>query len=448
MKVNYAYSREDIPADKYDIATPEIARRWNHLREIAHHIHYLPDVEIGMLIGRNVPTAFQPLNIIYGKEDEPWAEQYKFGWTVIGRVCLDHNPSRNKATVNCVSVNEKEDRRETKLEDHAHVVDSSRSKDMTSPKEIKEIIQLDYNELHYGRNVRGTEQTESAEDMRFNKILTEGIHKNAQGNWEMPLPFKADEISLPNNREYCLTRLLSLKKKMQKDEKLRTDYVQFMENTINRKHASRVPDEELQVSEGQVWFLPHFQVYHPKKPDKIRVVFDCSAVYPGDSLNKHLLQGPDWMKALVGVLSRFRKEEIAVSCDIEQMFHNFAVNPEHRDFLRFLWFKDGDINQPIVEYRMNVHLFGAVSSPGVANFGLMATAKEGSQEFGENARDFLEQEFYVDDGLKSFANPEEAIATIKNAQAICASATFDFISLLATTRSSWSQSRRKIVRMT
>ena len=143
------------------------------------------------------------------------------------------------------------------------------------------------------------------------------------------------------------------------------------------------------------------------------MVFDCSAVYRGDSLNKHLLQGPDWMKALVGVLSRFRKEEIAVSCDIEQMFHNFAVNPEHRDFLRFLWFKDGDINQPIVEYRMNVHLFGAVSSPGVANFGLMATAKEGSLEFGENARDFLEQEFYVDDSLKSFANPEEAIATVK-----------------------------------
>ncbi|CAB3985992.1 Hypothetical predicted protein [Paramuricea clavata] len=52
----------------------------------------------------------------------------------------------------------------------------------------------------------------------------------------------------------------------------------------------------------------------------------------------------------------------------------------------------------------------------------MATAKEGSQEFGENARDFLEQEFHVDDGLKSFANPEEPITTVKNAQATCASA--------------------------
>jgi hypothetical protein len=84
--------------------------------------------------------------------------------------------------VNRVSVIEKEDRRETKLEDHAHVVHSSRSKDITSPKEIKEMMQLDYNEPHYGLNVRGTEQTEPAEDMRFKKILTDGIHKNAQGN--------------------------------------------------------------------------------------------------------------------------------------------------------------------------------------------------------------------------------------------------------------------------
>ena len=60
---------------------------------------------------------------------------------------------------------------------------------------------------------------------------------------------------------------------------------------------------------------------------------------------------------------------------------------------------------------MNVHLFG-----GVANFGLMTTAK-GSEKFGDQASEFSEQ-----DGLKSFTTTEEAIATIKNTQAMCASA--------------------------
>ena len=195
-----------------------------------------------------------------------------------------------------------------------------------------------------------------------------------------------------------------------------------MQKIFDKNHASPVPLEELKTSAGQVWYLPHFDIYHPKKQDQIRIVFDCSAVFQDQSLNKHLLQGPDMMNGLVGVLSRFRKEETAVTCDIEQMFHSFHVNPEHRDFLRFLWFKDNDLNGEICEYRMNVHLFGAVSSPDVANFGLRATAETGREQFGQAAAEFLQQDFYVDDGLKSFATPEDAIDVISKTKAMCSAA--------------------------
>ena len=128
------------------------------------------------------------------------------------------------------------------------------------------------------------------------------------------------------------------------------------------------------------------------------------------------------MNGLVRVLSRFRKEETAVTCDIEQMFDSFYVNPEHRDFLRFLWFKGNDLNGQIYEYRIKVHLFGAVSSPGVANFGLRATAETGREQFGQVAADFLQQDFYVDDGLKSFPTPEDAIDVISKTKAMCTAA--------------------------
>ena len=42
---------------------------------------------------------------------------------------------------------------------------------------------------------------------------------------------------------------------------------------------------------------------------------------------------------------------------------------------------------------MNVHLFGAVSSPGVANFGLGMTAEAGRQQFGPEAANFLRDDF-------------------------------------------------------
>lgn len=75
IKVPYAYMQEDMPASHDDIATPTIAREWNRLSPIADKIHHHPEVDVGMLIGRNVPTAFQPISIIYGKENEPWAEE-------------------------------------------------------------------------------------------------------------------------------------------------------------------------------------------------------------------------------------------------------------------------------------------------------------------------------------------------------------------------------------
>ena len=88
VKVCYAYAQESIQATHHDIATPEIARQWEHLKTIADKIPYRPDIEIDMLIGRNIPSAFQPLNVIHGTANEPWAEEYKFGWTIIGPVCL------------------------------------------------------------------------------------------------------------------------------------------------------------------------------------------------------------------------------------------------------------------------------------------------------------------------------------------------------------------------
>ncbi len=58
------------------------------------------------------------------------------------------------------------------------------------------------------------------------------------------------------------------------------------------------------------------------------------------------------MNKLVGVLTRFQQEEIAIMCHMEQMFHNFMVSEEHRDYFRFLWFQDGDMTKPIVTYQI------------------------------------------------------------------------------------------------
>ena len=123
------------------------------------------------------------------------------------------------------------------------------------------------------------------------------------------------------------------------------------------------------------WYLPHHGVYHPNKPNKIRIVFDCGAVHENNSLNQHLLQGLDLTNQLVGVLLRFRQESIAFMGDIEAMFHQVRVPEEHRKYLKFLWWPNGDISKPLMEYRMCVHIFGGTSSPSCSNYALKKTGR-------------------------------------------------------------------------
>ena len=72
------------------------------------------------------------------------------------------------------------------------------------------MMELDYSELNHSRN----EQVESIEDKGFFQIMTAEMHKNQLGNWEAPLPFKTDEVNLPDNREQCLRRLSIAEKKV------------------------------------------------------------------------------------------------------------------------------------------------------------------------------------------------------------------------------------------
>ncbi|KAK0132197.1 hypothetical protein N1851_032987 [Merluccius polli] len=232
-------------------------------------------------------------------------------------------------------------------------------------------------------------------------------------SWVAPLPFRTQRPRLPNNREQALARFTSLCRTLEREPEMKSHFLAFMQKIFDQDHAELAPP----LHDGEeCWYLPSFGVYHPRKPGQIRVVFDSSASYLGLSLNDVLLTGPDLNNSLLGVLMRFRCEQVAITSDIEQMFHSFVVREDHRNFLRFLWFRNNDTTQEAVEYRMKVHVFGNRPSPAVAIYGLRRAALHGEDEFGGDAKQFIERDFYVDDGLKSLPSATAAINLLKSAQ--------------------------------
>lgn len=128
----------------------------------------------------------------------------------------------------------------------------------------------------------------------------ENVERDIQlidGRYELPLPFRNHNISLPNNRQQAIQQAHWQRKKMLNNEKYRHDYVAFVDNLIVKGYAERIPKEHAPTP-GKLWYLPHHGLYHAKKPNKIRVVFDCSARYQNTSLNDQLLQGPDLANTL------------------------------------------------------------------------------------------------------------------------------------------------------
>ncbi|KAJ8022438.1 hypothetical protein HOLleu_37335 [Holothuria leucospilota] len=410
------YTRDVIPANRKHTPTPEAANMWPHLQSIAHEFSPILDCTVGLLIGFNCPKALAPERVVLPTFNGPFAQRTVLGWGIVGvddsqcdyyddigishRVLTYEVPKYIHNTCSELGV----------TMSHVHCACKTKVKEVVTPKDIIDMMEIDFNERK--------SSSYSQDDLKFLSILEKGIHQCEDKHLEMLLPFKNENPKLPNTRALALTRLNQLERRFNRDSKYREDYVQFMEEIVLKGYAERVPESELELPDGQVSYIPHHGVYHKKK-NKIRVVFDCSAKFMGESLNDHLLPGPSLTNTLLGVLCRFRHEYIAVMCDIEKMFYQFKVDKDHRNFLRFFWWENGNIEMPPFEYRMTVHLFGAASSPGCANFGLKYLASKYEHKYGSDACNVIHRNFYVDDGLKSVASEEETIDLVKRVKDIC-----------------------------
>ena len=140
-------------------------------------------------------------------------------------------------------------------------------------------------------------------------------------------------------------------------------------------HARKLTQEEAEQRSSKTWYLPHHPVGNPHKPDKLLFVFDAAAKFGGTYLNEQLLQGPDYINNLAGVLMRFRQEGVTLIADIEKMFYLVQVPAEDCDALRFLWWS-GNLHDPPEEYQMQVQLGGATSSPCCSNKALRQIADD------------------------------------------------------------------------
>ena len=143
---------------------------------------------------------------------------------------------------------------------------------------------------------------------------------------------------LPDNSRAVFHRTSSTLSKVQKDPQKLDKCLLAMQKCIDHGFVEMVPESDLKLAPGKTWIIPVFSV--PKSDGSCRLVFDCTAQFEGTSLNEVLLRGPDLNNSLRGVLLRYREKQVALCVDIKHMFNCFLVPEQHRDYLRFYWWKE------------------------------------------------------------------------------------------------------------
>ena len=216
-------------------------------------------------------------------------------------------------------------------------------------------------------------------------------------------------------------------RRLKKDPAFFEDYKQFMSNLLVKGYARRMDDSPV----GRTWYIPHHGVYHPSKPRKIRVVFDCSA---GKSRNQELLTGLNLTNSIVGVLTRFRQGEVAFMVDIESMYYQVRVSEHQQSFIKFLWWDNHNIEEEPSDFAMCAHVFGGVSSASCSNYALKRSATDNADQYGQEAEEVVRSNFYVDDLLKSVDNPKTAMILVKNVVDMCKSGGFHLTKFISNNR--------------
>ena len=393
---------DKLPISSACIPKSEDFHHWPHLRDI--QVPEVDSSEVTLLIGSDVPEVFWALDERRGKRKQPYAVRSLLGWTMIGPAEFN---TQNSFNVNFV-----------------------RFEDELLHLQVEQFWKTDFND-----SLADSKLALSREDQDALSIMKNTISM-IDGHYQLSLPWRHSTPSLSDNRMLAEARLRLLRKRMDKDSDLKEKYTATVCDYIAKGYAREVPQSMIEP-EYPIWYLPHHPVIHPQKPGKVRVVFDCAARYKGTSLNEQLLQGPDLNNNLIGVLLRFRQGPVAIAADIEAMFHQVRVTPRDCDVLRFLWWPNGDLSQPPTDHQMLVHLFGATSSPSCCSFALRKTADDNKDYFDKETVETVENNFYVDDCLKSVETEEAAIRLVNQLNKLLALGGFRL--------TKWMSNRRNIL---
>ncbi|KAK0142198.1 hypothetical protein N1851_020135 [Merluccius polli] len=214
------FAQKVIPVSKENIPTQDDVDKWPHLQGVR-----IPSInaDVGLLIGTDVAKALEPQEVIRSIKDGPYAVRTALGWTVNGPL-RENIGSRTKHGCPQIKINR------------------------ISVARLEELWAQQF-KCDFPENAQSEHLEMSKEDQLFMDRVSESA-KLVNGHYSIGLPLKNNDVKMPNNRAVAEQQALNMKKKLQRNQTFKEDYINTRLNPAD--YASRGQRVSVFV-QNEVW---------------------------------------------------------------------------------------------------------------------------------------------------------------------------------------------------
>ncbi|CAG2222126.1 unnamed protein product [Mytilus edulis] len=220
ITLSKVWSVKNLPISTHSAANNKDIKSIKHLSDI-----YIPEIssnKVLLLIGTDTPEAHIPIEVRSGSSHEPYAVRTRLGWIVRG-------PINNTSTSDVVNINF----------EHADNV--------LLQQQLERLWTTDFLDQPSMEKV-----CMSLEDKRALKTMESTIAYE-DGHYKLGLPWRDENVKLPNNLPLAHARLNQLHRKLSHDPKLHEMYTATVSDYIQKGYAKEVTDVSNESS--HIWYL-------------------------------------------------------------------------------------------------------------------------------------------------------------------------------------------------
>lgn len=262
--------------------------------------------------------------------------------------------------------------------------------------------------------------------------------RNEQGRYVVALPFNErfpHSLHIGHSRSSAMAQFFRNEKRLISNPQFKIEYDEVLQDYIRMGHMTEIVSQDFQNFDSN-YYLPHHAVIKAESTTtKVRVVFNASSrTSNGLSLNDVLHIGPALQNDLILLLHRWRCYEFVFNADIQKMYRQILVAPEHKHFQRILF--RSNPNEDIKEYQLETVTFGVNSAPYLAIRTMLQLAEDTKVQY-PLASEILSNSMYVDDVLAGFHSLDIAIKAKNELLSVLDSAGFSL--------RKWTSNQKKIL---